>query len=359
MLLAVVGNHFGSKSNTIKSLMLLASALLFCFFAGSRALEVGSDTAGYGFQSYYEAHSLNLETFYFSSTFREWAPLFKLLCWFSSAFSDNIFWYLFAIQLATVLPLYYALCRSLDRYMPFGLFVYGIVFFPMSFNLMRQMISMSFLLLAIIEANDKKPLRFLFWILIAMGFHNSALIGVYLYPIIYYITTVGGSFSRGPRVLIFIVLNTALISAAPQILQFTDSIGFYSAYTSGSGVASGGGMRTIVLTFFILIAISFIGAILVKGTERRTKLSEAGLVAVVVFGMICLPLSLISFWLYRIGFYFLYAAILAIPNCAYQIKDNTSRFSFLFFCGALLLFWSYNYYVIQGSHQVIPYLFAS
>lgn len=301
---------------------------------------------------------MSLQAFYSMSSFQEWSPLFKLLCWFSSTIGGSLFWYFFAIQFATVVPLYLALYKGLDRYMPFGVFVYAIVFFPMSFNMMRQMISMSFLLLAIIEANDKKPGQFIMWLLVAAGFHNSSFIGIYLYPIIYYMTTVKGRFSKGIRALIFVLLNGALVLAAPQILMFTDSIGFYSAYTSGTGVTAGGGMRTIVLTAAIMLVMFFIGGVLTKAAKRTARLDEAGLAGVVAFGLICLPLSLISFWLYRIGFYFLYASIFAIPNCACLIKDRATRFVFFSLCGVLLVFWSYDYYVIQGCHQVIPYTFG-
>lgn len=355
---AIAGNYLGKYSKVIKFVAIAVSAFVFCFFAGARGLSVGSDTAGYGLQSYYEAHSMSLQSFYFGSTFREWSPLFKLLCWFSSAYGSSVFWYFFAIQLATVIPLYFAIYRGLDHYGPYGVLVYGIVFFPMSFNMMRQMISMSFLLLAIIEANDRKPIRFLAWILVAMGFHNSALIGIYLYPIIYYTTTARGRFSQGPRAIIFVLFNAILIAAAPQILSLTDSLGFYSAYTSGASVTAGGGARTIALTFIVMVVIYFIGAVLSKGSGKATRLSEPALAAVVGFGLICLPLSLISLWLYRIGFYFLYASILAIPNCACLFKDRAAKVAFFVLCGALLAFWSYDYYVIQGSHQVVPYLFG-
>lgn len=356
--LAGIGDYLGAKSKAIKIAALLVSVLILCFFAGARGLAVGSDTAGYGLQSYYEARSMSLQAFYSISTFQEWGPLFKLLCWFSSTFGGSLFWYLFAIQFATVLPLFCALYKGLDRYAPFGIFVYAVVFFPMSFNMMRQMISMSFLLLAIIEANDKKLVRFIAWVLVAIGFHNSAVIGVYLYPIMYYMTTSRGQFSQGPRVLVFVLLNAVLVLAAPQILRFTDSIGFYSAYTSGVGVTAGGGMRTIVLTAAVMLVIYSVGAVFAKGSKRTTRLSEPALAAVVGFGLICLPLSLISLWLYRIGFYFLYASILAIPNCACLFKDRTAKVAFFVLCGALLAFWSYDYYVIQGSHQVVPYLFG-
>lgn len=357
--LAALGTYFRKQSKLAMVVCYCFSALILCYFAGVRGLHVGSDTAGYGYSSYRTALLNSFTDFYSRSNFESWSPLYKCLCWISSKIGRTFFSYLFCIQLFTVIPLYLAALKGLDRYAPFAVLIYCIAFYPMSFNMMRQMIAMSFLLLAFIEANDRRLIRFLIFVLVATGFHESALLGLYIYPLVAFSTNTKSRFSYGLRVVIFTIFSVALIALAPVILRFTDSIGFYSAYTSGAGVTEGGGLRTIVVTIAVGLVLSGLGWIFSRKSNISTRLSVIGLFVVVAFGIICLPLSLISFWLYRIGFYFLYLVVLALPTCSIRIQDRRTKLIYIGLAVFLLLFWSYDYYVIQGSHNVIPYYFAT
>lgn len=354
--IAYAGNYFGEKSKVGGCLLLVLSVAIFCFFAGARDISVGSDTHGYALGSFHTALSTSFSSFYFDSWYKGWAPLYKCLCWFISNLGHSFFWYMFCVQLLTVVPVYITSYKTLDkRYAPLALLVYGLVFYPLSFNMMRQMVSMSILLFAYISANDRRPVSFCLFVLLAAAFHGSALIGAAIYPLVVLSTSKTSYLSSGIRVLVISLFSLAVIVFAPQILSFTDSIGFYSAYTSGSAITVGGGLRTVVLTVGATALIVPLGWLFIRRSSKTPRLALAGLLTTVIFGVVCLPLSLISFYLFRIGFYFLYFAVLAIPTCFSLIEDTATRLFFEMIVIALLLVWDYDYYIVLGLHDVTNY----
>ena len=357
--LSMLGSHFATRSKVAQFIFLLASALVFCYFAGARSINVGTDTSVYGLSSYHVARQTSFSDFYFNSIYQSWGPLYKIMCWTSSCIGGNLFWYLFSIQALTVLPVYLALYRDLREHLSLGVFVYGLIFYPMSFNLMRQMIAMSFLLLAYRSADSRKPLHFIVWVVIASLFHSSAVLGLCIYPLVVYCMAPGKVLGRGLRSALIVILCAMVVSLAPQIFQLTDSIGLYSNYTSGAAHVAGGGMRTILATYGVFGALLFLGAVLSKKGNSPKGFARNGLFVVLSFGLICLPLSLISFYLYRISFYFLYFAILAFPNCMYSIDETKSKLLFVLVLFALLSFWFYDYYVFQVNNEVVPYSFQT
>jgi hypothetical protein len=191
--------------------------------------------------------------------------------------------------------------------------------------------------------------------LLAAAFHGSALIGAAIYPLVVLSTSKTSYLSSGIRVLVISLFSLAVIVFAPQILSFTDSIGFYSAYTSGSAITVGGGLRTVVLTVGATALIVPLGWLFIRRSSKTPRLALAGLLTTVIFGVVCLPLSLISFYLFRIGFYFLYFAVLAIPTCFSLIEDTATRLFFEMIVIALLLVWDYDYYIVLGLHDVTNY----
>ena len=356
--LAYIGQRFHESLFVVGVLFMLASALLYCYFAGVRSVNVGTDTAGYGLGSYYAAKGQSFDYFYSFSIYKEWGSLFKVLCWGSTTLGGSFFWYLFAIQAATVIPLYAALYKGARDHLAFGVFFYGVVFYPMSFNMMRQMIAMSFLLLAFIGANDRKPLSFAIWLIVAVLFHKSALVGICIYPLTVYCSAKGKMFGRDVRVALTLLVCTCALALAPKILSIADTIGFYSDYISGSAVTSAGSWRPIVLTAAVFGLLLGIGLILRSRRQMKVRVSLSGILICIVFGIICLPLSRISNWLYRIGFYYIYLAVLALPNTLYVIEQRNARLLFIFMAAVSLLIWSYDYYCISLSHEVIPYVMS-
>lgn len=81
----------------------------------------------------------------------------------------------------------------------------------------------------------------------------------------------------------------------------------------------------------------------------------SGLAAIVFFGVAVFSACLYSFQLFRLGFFFLYFAVLLIPLACNAIKAKTRRIEFAVVAVALLALFAQSYYG-GGSHEVVPYV---
>lgn len=76
--------------------------------------------------------------------------------WLASQIGSTPFWYFFTIELITVIPVILSVCISCKENMPIAMVVFALVFYPMTFNAMRQMMAMGFLLLGWALMSRKK-----------------------------------------------------------------------------------------------------------------------------------------------------------------------------------------------------------
>ena len=345
------------QSKAIAVLLYTAAIVIFCHFAGARDLKVGTDTSFYAYNSYKAALSEAFNTFWRSSEFGDWGPLYKLLCWTSVNFARSFYGYLFCIELLTVIPLVIAAREFLGDYLWFGVYLFGILFYPMSFNMMRQMIAMSFLLLAFIAASGRKPLKYIIWLMIAIGFHTSAILGILFYPLILF--SRDSTLGPGLKLIIIFCAGIAFVGVTPKLILMLPG-NHFQWYISDASLF-GGGIRMITLTMILAVVLGLLGFLFTRGIElaEDDRLSLFELLAIFCFGVICLLLSLLSFYLYRIAFIFIYVVVLMLPKLCSAVKDSHSRYLMIAVAIIATGVWSTDYYFVQQSHEVIPYIFST
>lgn len=349
--------RFESVSKLISVLLYIIPIVLLCHFAGARDIAVGTDTAGYAYDSFWTASHSSFYSFYVESSFSAWAPLYKLMSWIVINTFNTFYSYLFFIEFLIVVPVIFVCRRVLSTYLPFGAFLFVLLFYPMSFNMMRQMISMSILLLAYLEATRGKFYKFLVFLLIGMLFHNTALVGLLIYPLMRYSDY--KKLSGGIKLIGIIIFGVLFVLVSPYIMQIVSRVlGRYEAYLDGgSYMLQGSGTRTLAISVVAFLIISLFSWLFLHSfninTEIKNNITKLALIS--SFGVVCLALSLISFYLYRISMYFLYFVILLIPILCRAVRDPSSRQVLLALSVCVLLFWSFDYYVIQESNQVVPY----
>ena len=115
------------------------------------------------------------------------------------------------------------------------------------------------------------------------------------------------------------------------------------------------------MTAVLTMSLADFGLIFIRKRKLSAVQSELliEMAVVVIFGVVCLMLSLFSFYLYRIGFFFLYVSILLLPLLCSSINDRNSG---LFMAAIVIIFicaWAFDYYAIQSSHGVIPYTLSA
>ncbi len=333
-------------------------ALLFSHFAGARAITVGTDTAGYALNSYYAIKYNGIDYFWCSSEYADFfSPLFKALCIISVSLAHTFYGYLFAIELLTVIPVILACRKMLGRWSWMGILVFSVLFYPMSFNMMRQMIAMGFLLLAFIEASERKPASYCVYTVVACLFHSSSIVGLLIYPLVAFAR--GGGRQGGFKLAFVCMAGMVFVLLAPSVIKYLPG-DHYQNYLSGEHAISGG-LRMPAMTAVLTMSLAAFGLIFIRKRKLSAVQSELliEMAVVVIFGVVCLMLSLFSFYLYRIGFFFLYVSILLLPLLCSSINDRNSG---LFMAAIVIIFicaWAFDYYAIQSSHGVIPYTLSA
>lgn len=358
-LLAFIADRLPRNRHAISEILLYFCAiLLFCHFAGARDLVVGTDTGFYAYGSYRSVLASNFDYFWNYSGYASWfAPLFKLLCFGVVSVTHSFYWYLFSIELFTVVPVVVACKKSLGSHAWLGVLVFGIIFYPMSFNMMRQMIGMSFLLLAYLEAIERRPIPFIIFLLIATGFHASLIVGVLLYPISVF--SRGRKFNGGVKLGVVVMVGLAFIVALPSLASLLPEQ--YQSYLGGGSNAQPGGLRTPVTMAGVSLTLGLLGWVFTRERTLRVadRLALTTGATTIAFSLVLLMLSLSSIYLYRVAFIFIYICILLFPQLCCSVGDARSRHVLTLVGIAVMGLWSFDYYIIQGSHEVVPYIVSS
>lgn len=358
-MLATLYCRLESQNRRSRWLAFAAVVFVFSFFAGTRSLSVGTDTGGYGISAYNVAKANSLEYFYFNSIYEPWAPLIKLMIWCAANIGPTPFFYFFALEALAVIPMLFAAVRLTGKWLPLSVAVFSIVFYPLSFNLMRQMVSMGFALTCFERLTAKRWLSSIVAFLLALSFHDSAYIALLIFPFYFVVTSRSLSLMIKAFVLLF-VSGCAVIGARP-LLSLVSSFGYYAAYVSGSSVTDGGGLRTGLELAAIFLCLSMLAFIFLHGRDLGEEWSRIGgpLSLLVLLGIVTFFLLLVSLWLYRIGLYFVYFSVLLIPIVTRKMPRAPERTLFVVVAIVLLVAFSYDYYAICLSHEVVPYRFST
>lgn len=169
-----------------KPLQLILISFLI-FVVGFRSLHVGTDTENYYLFYYRIINDYNLESRY--------EPLYQLINYLVVKLQLGFEWVTFLSSVLTIIPLYFAFNKS-SRFPIFSWFVYiAFCYYFQSFNIMRQSIAMSWVLLAICYLDSNKSFfdkdsnrKTIIFTSIAILFHYTAILVLLIY-LLNYITT--------------------------------------------------------------------------------------------------------------------------------------------------------------------------
>lgn len=161
-------------------LLLLLVLVVLTVIAGFRGTEVGTDTMNYYLYFYRVEHGI-MESGY--------EPLWQLLNIGVYRFGGNFQHVTLVASVLTLIPLYLAFKKE-SRLPLFSLFIYiAFNYYFSSFNIMRQMLAVSWALLAFVYYRRERPdkgdtLRVALFTLIAFLFHYTAIVIIPIFWII-------------------------------------------------------------------------------------------------------------------------------------------------------------------------------
>lgn len=200
-------------------------------------------------------------------------------------------------------------------------------------NGMRQALAMSICLIAYTYAKNKKPIKFLLVVLIAILFHKSALI----FLVVYFLANMKHNFKSTS----LLIIGTALFFTLADrlVFMYDDVVG--ESYEIES-FDSGG---EITLTIYI---IAIVLTLIVNTKESNDEKSPFSLLALSVLGCAIYCSRYFSTQIYeRISYYFFYFLMLLFPAVFKKISEKQRTIIVMVFvvCAVIL----YAYRISKGA----------
>lgn len=354
---ALVYLSFKVEEKTDNKLLIFVSkavAILFPAIIAGIRYDVGTDYKGV-YEPLFE-EILSGETVQRARTFEiGYVLLNRLVIWLGGNFSVLMF----LASLLTITPIYIGLSHYKKKIcVPLAFFLFMLLFYQKSFNLVRQMMAVAFVFLGFIyldfKDDDKKYiaiqcLKYFAWVIVAGLFQRTSFV-MLIIPFIREIYA-------NPRfkvlsiasyvVLLAVILN---FKAIGEFLTQFDSFKYYANYFIGIGKPD------ISIAYYIRVIPVIIPFFFVrkKITEDRQM---NFLYSMTVIGCIFLLLGyLTSTYGERISYYFSIFQIVMFPYYIRCLKDN----KFLYIASTILIIlfnmamWFYDY-IYMKRDETIPY----
>ena len=307
-------------SHKTKSSSITFFMLIFLLLLSLRGLKCGIDTAQY--MRLFKQYSAKTMEQLLSDETHELG--YKILNRLVGVITDNYQYLLLATSLICVLPLWYFYKKESEMpVLTIALFL-TVSPFSMYFSGIRQAIAMSIGILAWYAAKNKKPVRFLCIVGLAMMFHTSSFILVLLYPL-YHV--------RITKSWLWFVLPTMAM-----VYVFRDEIfnfAFKFLWKDYEGATETGAF--MILLLLVIFAIYSYIMVEDKTLDQDTVAMRNILLLSVVLQMFAMlhPLSM------RMNYYFLIFVPILIPKIAKRCKKQFVNLSAISVVTMTLYFFYY------------------
>ncbi len=191
---SVLFAHYANRTQRKQLFWLFSvlSILIPTLLAGLRDYEIGTDTMHYFNLKRYWLGAVSADSlgaymkYYMGIGYGE--PLFALLCGFVAQVFGNYSVLLFLVHTVIMTGFYIGAYRFRKEVNPvFVLVVFYLLYYSHSLNIMRQYMAMAIVFAALADITQRKYLRYCICVAVAVLFHTSALLGLGILAIHWYI----------------------------------------------------------------------------------------------------------------------------------------------------------------------------
>jgi hypothetical protein len=300
-----------------------AVVLLSLFLFSAFRYQVGCDWSGYYFQ-YAQAAEL------------DWSSL--------TSIQEPIWWAILGWVKANDLPypvanvissaVFFAGVHVLARRQPdplgFLVLLFPILIINMPMSGIRQGAAIGLICIAFTAFIDRRPIKYAVWVVLAAGFHSSAIIFMLLLPITL------GSYTRGRLIVAAIIaLPGAYFLASTDAAAMATSRYVFTGVDAAGAVFRGGMLGLSALYFFVYLRQKWLFT-----WPQDYGLASIGAVGMVVVFLLGLISTVIGD---RLGYYLIPIQALIFARIPLlQFRHNSAFYSALPYFGLLLVFtvWS-------------------
>lgn len=377
----VIRKKFNFKGKKIIYLLLVVVALIIpSILAGMRDYSIGTDVLTYGNIWFERALTNSFELYTNWATSSSIGYLYAVTNYIvAQHFSDPHYFY-FVYNLLENIVIFIAIYRNRDIVnIPLGMVTYYLFFYNLFLNILRQGMALSLVLLSISFIRRKQYIRYGVTILVALQFHNTAIIGIA--PLLIYIFSqrmireqeliknMSEKFNMNIisnlKVQLFLKKVSVILGIIffiiifQEFIKFLGKMGFigdrYLAYIESSGSLSGGFYQHLVMLCLPILVVYLFN---IRWLRDKVEYNLF-LIIIVISSMLSFLTNAYTF-LSRFTLYFDIIFILAIP---YIFKSGKVRFTIghvniTYILPVLygMLYWLviYGYF---NSGETVPYIF--
>ncbi|UJL45811.1 EpsG family protein [Virgibacillus sp. NKC19-16] len=257
---------------------------------------------------------------------------------------------LFITSFITTLFIYLALKRyKASLNIGIGMFVYMMMYYQISFNAIQQIAAMAILLFSIHYINERKFIKFTLLVVIAVGFHETAIL---FYPLYFLHFLYGTSKHTLLKVLSFSGLIVLMINFSAVLFPIASSIDSLSYYANSYLDSD----REFELGLGILFrTLPFIIAGIIFRKDIKSNKDMIFIFNVVIIGCISLLTSYGSVnFTERISYYFLSSLIIFVPFIYRLSAIKKKRYIGFLVIFSVIGLWFMDF-IYLGRNETIPY----
>lgn len=228
--------NLSSKKNKLvfKYLFIIMSIMLPCIMASQRNIMIGSDTKGYIYKLFKLAKETNGLTEFFDDAYNWYHIrdyLYLSLTYSIAHLFGSFKVFLFAIEVLIIVPIFLALNnnKKCNNEVIFGMFIFFMFMYNMTYCLARQSIAISFLILGLSNLQNNKKVSAIVCLLVSIGFHITSLLSIIIYVIFILCKMLNKSDKKTKIILLSLlyIISFIILIFFKKIVYFLGGHGIY------------------------------------------------------------------------------------------------------------------------------------
>lgn len=348
---------FSEKTKGFKHrFCLLTGIMIPAVLAGLRSSYVGTDVYLYArqvFESGMGASSWSWMQKWNEAYGVEYGYL--LLNHIITRFTENIAWQFFLVELFILVFIYQAFAYfkrniSDNISLSYMFLIYYFLMYNETLNLMRQSMAVAVIVYGFRYVYERKLPKYVLVIGIAMQFHITALLAIFVYPI-YFFVCVQKKYSLKYVLSVISLASGAILG---RIIGFITNIGVFGdkflKYFREGTVSSININQLVIRIPFIII----FWYIVIKRNRKRAYYNF--IIVMLLLDLAFAELRGIDETLYRLSLYFSVFKCVSYPEMVNVFAHNNRRLVKILILGFGLSIWFYQIVLMNNGHTY-PYMF--
>lgn len=346
--ISIISTYFAQKVSRGLQLYILSffAVAPLILLAAYRDYSVGTDTINY-MSLFNSAIEFRGNYDQYIDTNPSFEKAFLTYNYILAHFTSSVEVY-FAITYSIIIGLFYASAFRLRKYISPTVFmlIFMLLFYSESLNIMRQYISVAFVMWAVTNLITGKTFKYIIWVLVASLFHTSAIVA-FIIGALYYISK---RFPFKQNINKYFIL-CALMLAAGYVMQYIPNISILEmAENKLRGYIDSTEIGSISNSH---LALCIATAIYLLCTHKEKPFYSTTLLTT-IYTLALFVSPYMNAALYRITIYYLVMFCFAI---SYTYKNSSTIMQTIFTVLILIIyagFYTFSF-VISGAQQVVPY----